>query len=163
MRLLSRTWRRTLSSRSSTPATGGIQPALLIGDRAIDAQQTFAPAHVHDLGTDWHAWTGGDMVYAVWAVRRDVLASHRDEVGAALAALIRAQRWGTEHSAEVVAAAQAARARPAGFYAAYFATLNFAFDAAARSGLRRYIEELHALGAVSERAPVEPEEFVVHR
>ena len=43
------------------------EPALLIGDRAIDAQQTFAPAHVHDLGLEWNEWTGNDMVFAVWA------------------------------------------------------------------------------------------------
>jgi chorismate dehydratase len=139
------------------------KPALLIGDRAIDAQQTFTPAHVHDLGTAWHDWTGGDMVYAVWAVRRDVLAAHRDQVTDALQALAEAQAWGAAHPAAVVAAAQETHPRPAGFYAAYFATLNFSLDAAARAGLRRYIEELHALGAVRERAPVEPEEFVVHR
>jgi chorismate dehydratase len=139
------------------------KPALLIGDRAIDAQQTFAPAHVHDLGTDWHAWTGGDMVYAVWAVRRDVLASHRDEVAGALAALREAQAWGDANPEAVVKSAQRAHARPGGFYAAYFETLNFNFDAAARAGLRRYIEELYALGAVSSQASVEPEEFVVHR
>ena len=91
------------------------RPALLIGDRAIDAQQTFTPAHVHDLGTHWHAWTGCDMVYAVWAVRRDVLASDRDEVQYALDALCEAQRWGVANPDRVLAAAQAAHARPAGF------------------------------------------------
>lgn len=139
------------------------KPALLIGDRAIDAQQTFTPAHVHDLGTHWHEWTGGDMVYAVWAVRRDVLASHRDEVARALDALVAAQRWGEENAETVLAAAQAAHPRPAGFYASYYSTLNFAFDAPARAGLARYIHELHAAGAIAKRASVEPEEFVVHR
>ena len=139
------------------------RPALLIGDRAIDAQQTFTPAHVHDLGTHWHEWTGVDMVYAVWAVRRDVLASHRAEVSRALDALIAAQSWAAANPERVLAAAQAAHPRPAGFYAAYYATLNFAFDRAARAGLERYIQELHAVGAIDSRAPVEPEEFVVHR
>ena len=139
------------------------RPALLIGDRAIDAQQTFTPAHVHDLGSHWHEWTGGDMVYAVWAVRRDVLASHRDEVARALDALIAAQHWGAEHPERILAAAQTEHPRPAGFYAAYYATLNFAFDEAARRGLGRYIRELHAAGAIERLAPVEPEEFVVHR
>jgi chorismate dehydratase len=139
------------------------RPALLIGDRAIDAQQTFTPANVHDLGTLWHAWTGADMVYAVWAVRRDVLASHREDVRIALEALIAAQRWGAEHPERLVAAAQAVHARPAGFYASYFATLNFSFDAPARAGLRRYFEELYALGAINTVPSVEPEAFVVHR
>ncbi len=139
------------------------KPALLIGDRAIDAQQTFAPAHVHDLGTHWHDWTGCDMVYAVWAVRRDVLASHPAEVAQAMEALVASQRWGEANADGVLAAAQRAHARPAGFYAAYYATLNFAFDAAARAGLARYISELHAAGIVASQAPTEPEELVVTR
>jgi chorismate dehydratase len=139
------------------------QPALLIGDRAIDAQLTFTPAHVHDLGTHWHQWTGGDMVYAVWAVRRDVLASHRHEVALALDALIAAQRWGERNQEQVLAAALRHHPRPAGFYASYYSTLNFAFDSAARAGLARYIAELHAAGAIARPAATEPEEFVVHR
>ena len=62
----------------------------------------------------------------------------------------------------VVAAAQAVHERPAGFYASYFATLNFSFDAQARAGLKRFFEELRALGAIGGVPPVEPEAFVVH-
>src|ERR1700680_1272213 len=138
------------------------RPALLIGDRAIDAQQTFTPAHVHDLGTHWHDWTGCDMVYAVWAVRRDVLASDRDKVQHALDALCEAQRWGVANPDRVLAAAQAVHARPVGFYASYYATLNFSCDAPARAGLRRFFEELRSLGAIAGIPPVEPEAFVVH-
>jgi predicted solute-binding protein len=53
-------------------------------------------------------------------------------------------------------------ARPAGFYASYYATLNFSFDAPARAGLRRFFEELRSLGAIAGIPPVEPEAFVVH-
>jgi chorismate dehydratase len=138
------------------------EPALLIGDRAIDARQTFPPSAVHDLGSYWHAWTGLDMVYAVWAVRRDVLASHSGEVQAALDALIRSYAWGDAHPERVVAAAQRARPRPAGFYEAYYATLNFAFDPRARRGLARYFEELQAIGATDSLPSVEPEVLLVH-
>ena len=138
-------------------------PALLIGDRAIDAQQTFPPAYVHDLGTAWHAWTGLDMVYAVWAVRRDVLASHPEAVATALEALVAAQQWGAEHMDRVVAAAQRAHPRPADFYRSYYATLNFALDARARRGLRRYFEELLAIGAIDSLPPLEPEVALAHR
>ncbi len=150
-----------LESDDPFGAAAAGEPALLIGDRAIDAQQTFTPAHVHDLGTAWHAWTGCDMVYAVWAVRCDVLASHREEVRSALEALLTAQRWGSQHPERLVAAAQAVRERPAGFYASYFATLNFAFDAAARAGLRRFFEELCALGTLASVASVEPEPLLI--
>ena len=148
---------------SSDPfgAAANGEPALLIGDRAIDAQQTFAPQHIYDLGTEWHAWTGLDMVFAVWAVRRDVLMMHVDEVAGAMDALVAAQRWGTEHRDAVVAAAQATYPRNAGYYAAYYDTLNFVFDAPARAGLQRYVEELFALGAIPRVPSVEPEVLVV--
>jgi chorismate dehydratase len=149
------------SDRPFDEAAAG-RPALLIGDRAIDAQQTFTPAHVHDLGTEWHRWTGSDMVFAVWAIRRDVLSAHRADVHEALDALHAALQWGTENPERVVAAAQAVHERPAGFYASYFATLNFSFDAQARAGLKRFFEELRALGAIGGVPPVEPEAFVVH-
>jgi len=140
-------------------ANGG--PALLIGDRAIDARQTFAPQHVHDLGAHWHAWTGLDMVFAVWAVRRDVLQRHEAEVQSALDALLASQRWGAAHMDRVVATAQTTSPRPTGFYADYYDTLNFDFDERARAGLRRYVEELHALGAIPAAVSVEPEKLRV--
>jgi len=139
------------------------KPALLIGDRALDAQQTFTPAHVHDLGTEWHAWTGLDMVFAVWAVRRDVLRRHGDDVRAAMEALVASATWGAANMARVIATAQATYPRHAGYYAAYFDTLNFQFDARARAGLARYVRELHALGAIPSVPGVEPEALVVSR
>lgn len=139
------------------------RPALLIGDRAIDAQQTFAAAHVHDLGAEWYDWTGEDMVFAVWAVRRDTLAAHPLDVGAALNALVTSQRWGAEHMDRVIASAERTIARPPGYYAAYYRTLNYAFDARAQAGLARYVAELHALGAIEDLPSVEPENLVVYR
>ncbi len=138
------------------------RPALLIGDRAIDARQTFNAAHVHDLGAEWHAWTGLDMVYAVWVVRRDVLDSNGADVRAAWEALVAAHRWGERNPQRVIGHAQRAHSRPGGFYGAYFETLNFAFDVRARAGLARYFEELHALGAIASVPPCE-EAFVVAR
>jgi chorismate dehydratase len=131
--------------------------ALLIGDRAIDAQQTAVPHHVYDLGSLWHHWTGEDMVYAVWAVRRDVLASHRHLVGDALDALRTSRDWGAAHPSEVIAAAESVRPRGAGFYAAYYRTLNFAFDERARSGLARFVAESVACGTLPRSITVEPE------
>ena len=139
-----------------TAAANG-EPALLIGDRAIDVQQAFAPAHIHDLGSHWHAWTRLDMVFAVWAVRRDVLLRYPERVNAAMGALVASQRWGAAHMERVVAAAQRAHERRAGFYAAYYATLNFSLDSQARAGLARYVEELHALGAIAKLPSAEPE------
>jgi chorismate dehydratase len=139
------------------------KPAFIIGDRAIDAQLGFAPGLVHDLGTLWHTWTGGDMVYAVWAVRRDVAQANPDAVRSALEALVASRAWGYANPEPVIAAAQAHVSRPAGFYAAYYATLNFEFDERARLGLGRFADELAAIGAIPSRPSVEPEVDLVTR
>ena len=139
------------------------EPALLIGDRAIDAQQTFAAGNVHDLGREWYDWTRLDIVFAVWAVRRDVLARHPGEVQGALDALVAARAWGSAHADRVVATAQATTPREPGYYAAYYDTLNFDLDVAARAGLARYVAELYALGAIPALPSVEPEVLVVPR
>lgn len=124
------------------------QPTLLIGDQALDAREMFDPNLVYDLGHLWHEWTEADMVFAVWAARRDAYETRRREIDAATAALHQAQAWGKTHAARVVALAQAQHARAPGFYEQYFRTLNFELDLAARTGLARYIAELDAVGLI---------------
>jgi chorismate dehydratase len=139
------------------------EPALLIGDRALDAQFALGPAYVYDLGKLWHEWTGQDMVYAVWAARRDVLRDRRDEVADAMRALDEARAWGLAHPTDVVAAAQNARPRAIGFYNRYYETLNFSFDDRARAGFARFVEESIAIGTLTTPCPTEPERFHVGR
>jgi chorismate dehydratase len=125
------------------------EATLLIGDRAIDAQLECPPERVHDLGMLWSSWTGMDMVYAVWAVRRAALADKREAAESVFAALREARAWGAENGDRVIAAAQEAQPRPFGFYASYYETLNFTFDDRARAGFTRYCAELHAIGALA--------------
>jgi len=139
------------------------KPSFLIGDRAIDAQFAFAPGMVYDLGTLWHQWTGLDMVYAVWAARRDVVASNPAGVRRVLEALVTARTWGYANADPVIAAAQTHISRPAGFYAAYYSTLNFELDERARLGLERFGDELAAIGAIAGRPSVTPEVDLVAR
>ncbi|MEO6990311.1 MAG: menaquinone biosynthesis protein [Candidatus Baltobacteraceae bacterium] len=139
------------------------EPTLLIGDRALDARRAVPPVDVYDLGALWHAWTGLDMVFAVWAVRRDVLESRGHEVAAALDALLAARAWGEANPERVVAAAEAQHPRDAGFYAAYYAALKFAFDGGAQAGLVRFFEEAVAIGALRCAPSAVPEGLHVAR
>jgi chorismate dehydratase len=139
------------------------EPTLLIGDRAIDAQLECMPERIHDLGMLWSAWTGTDMVYAVWAVQRKALASDPQAVADALEALRKARAWGVANGERVAVAAQMKKPRPAGFYASYYETLNFTFDERARAGFARYCAELHAIGALSFLPSLESEAFLVNR
>ena len=133
------------------------EPALLIGDAAIDALESVQPERVYDLGKLWHDWTGRQTVFAVWAARREVYARDPDGVRACLEALTDAYAWSHSHGDAVVALAQRAHPRPRGFYETYYGKLNFAFHAAARRGLSEFCRELRELGAIAALPPVTPE------
>jgi chorismate dehydratase len=118
---------------------------VVIGDTAIDAYLA-DPAHAYDLGTLWHAFTGADMVYAVWAVRKEAAARSREAVLGVASALRASLDWGVAHIDVAIARAQEAIGRPAGFYEDYYRALNFRFDASARDGLRAFFDACAACG-----------------
>jgi chorismate dehydratase len=128
---------------------GAGEPALLIGDAAIDARERFAPERCYDLGKLWHEWTGHQTVFAVWAARRDAYARDPEAIRSCMHALTDAYTWSRSHVQYVVDAAQRAIARPAGFYESYYGKLNFTFHSAAQSGLAAFCRELHAIGAIA--------------
>jgi chorismate dehydratase len=132
-------------------------PALLIGDRAIDALLTMPRERVYDLGRLWHEWTSQQTVMAVWATRRDVCEKDPNAIAACMHAMTDAYTWSRSHMNEVIAEAERIVPRPSGFYADYYGKLNFALHAAAQNGLAAYCRELHALGAIDRIPSVVPE------
>lgn len=138
-------------------------PALLIGDAAIDALLELPAEYVYDLGILWHDWTGEQTVFAVWAARRAVFDAEPEAVRACMHALTDAYTWGRGHSDAVVVRAQALRSRPPGFYENYYAKLNFMFHSAAQSGLAAYCRELAALGEIDRVPQITPEALSASR
>jgi chorismate dehydratase len=125
------------------------EPALLIGDSAIDALESFPAEHVYDLGRLWHEWTGHQTVFAVWAARREVYDRDPSAIGDCMHALTDSYTWSRSHPNEVVALAQRAIARVPGFYENYYGKLNFMFHVAAQNGLAAYCRELVEIGALA--------------
>jgi chorismate dehydratase len=139
------------------------EPAMVIGDAAIDAAFEFATEHVYDLGSLWRDWTGEQSVTAVWVARRGIFQTRLDEVRGCLHALTDAYSWGRAHRDEVIARAQSQRPRPPGFYEIYYGKLNFTFHSAAQRGLAAYCRELYAIGAIDRVPPASPEVIGVAR
>jgi chorismate dehydratase len=124
------------------------EPALLIGDAAIDARERFASESCHDLGKLWHEWTGHQTVFAVWAARRDSFERDPEAIRSCMHALTDAYTWSRSHMHFVIETAQRTIARSPGFYESYYGKLNFTFHSAAQSGLGAFCRELHAIGAI---------------
>ena len=146
-----------IDDRDALRAAENGQPALLIGDTAIDAIFKLDPATVYDLGTLWHEWTGEDSIFAVWAARREIYESDPGAVQAYVQTLREAYAWGQANMPRVVALAQRSRSRPAGFYESYYAKLNFSFDANAQAALETFCGQLLAIGAIASIPSVTPE------
>jgi chorismate dehydratase len=133
------------------------EPAMVIGDAAIDAAFEFPSEHVYDLGTLWRDWTGEQSITAVWVARREVFERRLDEVRDCLHALTDAYSWGRANRSRVIALAQSLKPRPPGFYEIYYGKLNFTFHSAAQRGLAAYFRELLAIGAIEKIPPFVPE------
>ena len=114
------------------------RPALVIGDDALVARKICAPACVYDLGEAWHAWTGLPFVFAVWAVRRDVLAASPHDVAALAGALADARAWGNAHRDAVVDAALAQAPYHRALYDDYFTRLSYTLNERALRGLEHF-------------------------
>jgi chorismate dehydratase len=114
------------------------RPSLVIGDDALVARAELPPGHVHDLGEAWRAWTGLPFVFAIWAVRRDVLADQPVRVAALADALVAARAWGESNRAAVIDAAIARRPYHRGLYQDYFTRLSYRLDERAAQGLERF-------------------------
>lgn len=124
-------------------------PCVVIGDKAIDAYLAAPSGDAYDLGELWCDLTGNEMVYAVWAARREAVERDPEAVHAARLALTRSLDWGERNIDEVIRSAQAQIARPPGFYGAYYAALNFRFDASAQSGLASFFTAASACGLLA--------------
>jgi chorismate dehydratase len=123
--------------------------AVLIGDAALRALHD-APGRgmiVTDLGDAWRQWTGLPMVFAVWAVRRDVAAEAPGLVKDVHEAFLRSRDLCLAELDEVAAAAARWETFDAATLASYFRRLDFSLGRRQVEGLREFARRAAAVGA----------------
>ncbi|WP_405631128.1 menaquinone biosynthetic enzyme MqnA/MqnD family protein [Streptomyces sp. NBC_01174] len=115
--------------------------AVLIGDAALRANLHDAPRlglQVHDLGQMWKEWTGLPFVFAVWAARKDYLASHPDYVEKVHEAFLASRDLSLEEVTKVAEQAARWEAFDAEVLERYFTTLDFRFGPDQLAGVREF-------------------------
>ncbi|MFC8226871.1 menaquinone biosynthetic enzyme MqnA/MqnD family protein [Streptomyces sp. NPDC057287] len=115
--------------------------AVLIGDAALRANLHDAPRlglQVHDLGRMWKEWTGLPFVFAVWAARKDYLASHPEYVEKVHEAFLASRDVSLEEVTKVAEQAARWEAFDAEVLERYFTTLDFRFGAEQLAGVREF-------------------------
>jgi len=121
--------------------------ALLIGDDALRAYwQPPENLTTYDLGTEWTAWTGLPMVYAVWGVRRVFAEERPDAVRDVAEALMRSLAYCRAHLGDISEYASRWEPFSAERFRSYFDALSFRFEPRYRDGLTRYLTEAQAIG-----------------
>ncbi|PWI45538.1 menaquinone biosynthesis protein [Streptomyces sp. ICBB 8177] len=123
------------------------QAAVLIGDAALRASLHDAPRlglYVHDLGTMWKEWTGLPFVFAVWAARRDFLATRPRAVHEVHKAFLASRDLSLEEVEKV--AEQAARWEmfDQEVLRRYFTTLDFSLGAEQLAGIAEFTRRVGA-------------------
>jgi len=119
---------------------------LLIGDDALRALRAGVFPYHLDLGAAWREVTGLPMVYAVCAVRRDVLAARPQAVAAVGAALLASRdRCAADPAGTAATAAQLYDFSTA-FLEQYFDRLKYGFTAEYRRGLGEFFRRAAAIG-----------------
>ena len=77
--------------------------ALLIGDDALyiylHRPKNF---YVYDLGVEWKKLTGRQMIYALWAVRKNFAAENPELLKSTYEKILRAFEFGIEHKADAI-------------------------------------------------------------
>ncbi|HWU07094.1 MAG TPA: menaquinone biosynthesis protein [Streptomyces sp.] len=115
--------------------------AVLIGDAALRANLHDAPRlglQVHDLGRMWKEWTGLPFVFAVWAARKDYLASHPSYVEKVHEAFLASRDVSLEEVAKVAEQAARWEAFDAEVLERYFTTLDFRFGPDQLAGVHEF-------------------------
>jgi len=129
--------------------------ALLIGDDALLASWNNPGYHMYDLGELWYKHTGMWMVFAVWAVRREVSQSKQELLRSVHNEFLRSKKLGFAELDTVVAQAKQDFGATTEFWKTYYTGLSYDFTPDHKRGLEYYYACAAELGLLSESAKVE--------
>ncbi len=120
--------------------------ALLIGDEALAAARELKRVWRWDLAAAWTQWTRLPMVFALWAIRRRLLAQDPELPKRIQDALAQSYAWGKNHPTQLIASMQKVFPWPATYFKQYLSRLSYTLDQKAWMGLRRFAKEAQAVG-----------------
>lgn len=135
--------------------------ALLIGDIAmIEHQRVISGFHhnlqVTDLGAVWKEMTGESMVFAVWAIKKELAQKKPQDVARLVSTLQASLRWGREHEQELVALAQDRSPWLTEEYLSrYFDTITHSLTEKDLRALHTFFDYAYKTGILEERIKIE--------
>lgn len=117
---------------------------LVIGDRALQLQETSPFPLVYDLGELWQKMTGLPFVYALWIVRQEIYHQDRDLVIKIWQALRSTRHYSLSHLEELAASVPSSLTPDRICH--YLQNLNYTLPLAHQQGLMRFYHLLWKIG-----------------
>lgn len=126
--------------------------ALVIGDPAMRLAASAEGVRIYDLAEEWRLMTGLPFVFAVWAIRADVVDGQetiaRDFLNAKLDGLARLDKIAADYSAQLKL--------PQQDLLSYLQdNVNYDLDTENIAGMLRYFDLAAECGLIAERRPLE--------
>lgn len=130
--------------------------ALLIGDDALLASwENHEYPFVYDLGEEWYKHTGKYMVFAVWAVRKQVAEQENDLLSAIYQAFQESKQKGQTDLNPLIEELCSTFGGTPSFWETYYTGLSYDFDDEHREGLEYYYKLCNQLGLLAQESKAE--------
>ncbi|TCS93396.1 menaquinone biosynthetic enzyme MqnA/MqnD family protein [Hazenella coriacea] len=124
--------------------------ALLIGDDALKAKMTSdLPYRIFDLGQEWYNRTDLSMTFAVWAVRREIVETRKDELKQIYARFMKAKEQGSQQRQPIIQEAMKQLNGSESFWNQYFDGLCYDLQETEQIGLKTYYQYAAEIGLIS--------------
>lgn len=120
--------------------------ALLIGDPAIQAEQSRPECHIYDLGEEWRRFTGHAMTFAVWAFPQALIRDQAEELRAVHRLLLAAKMKARSHWEAIYEACVEMLGTDRVFWQDYFSRFSYDLDPDSVAGLEHYFDLCYELG-----------------
>jgi chorismate dehydratase len=128
--------------------------ALLIGDDALMAIRENRAYHAYDLGELWHRFTGYSMTFALWTVRKQVIAEQGELLREVHAAFLASKEKAKRHLDPLIEYVCARYGGEKSDWYTYFNGLRHDFTDEQRVGLEYYYHCAAQLGLLSSSVKV---------
>jgi chorismate dehydratase len=139
------------SDESLEDLIGRNESVLLIGDRALKmAEVCPETTHCYDLGELWFLKTGLPFVYALWMIRKEVVARSPEVVRALHEQLLRSRKKVLGNIADYAAIAAARTGLEVELIQSYWKTIDYRLEKAHIEGLRLFYRLAGELGLLAE-------------
>ncbi len=128
------------------------EACLAIGDEALRLGRSGLFPYLLDLGTAWFEWTGLPFVFAVWVIRKEIVARKNAQLQGAVDALLSSKRWGGANIRRICEQAAGSGLLEIPELEEYYRCLHFDLQERERRGLELFYSHLFQAGEL-ERAP----------